>query len=525
MQADMVIVNARILTFDEAVPSAEAVAIRCGRIVFVGSNNDVNRFIGDSTVVVDANGRIALPGLIDAHLHLASLGFSLVWLNLRGVKSIEELKQKVFEAASKVPEGTWIIGRGWDQELFSEKRYPNRWDLDEVAPRHPVLLTRVCGHVIVVNSLALKLAGISRDTKDPIDGIIDRDEGGEPTGILREGALGLVWRAVPEPSIEDYEKAIERAIDEALRFGLTTVHAVSVTANEFSALQRLWLTGRLKIRVRAYLSYDLLESLKGSGILGQYGDDFLRICGIKLLVDGSLGGRTAALREPYSDKPDVKGKLLMHEDKLSEIIREAFQLNLQVAVHAIGDKAIEVVLNALEKANIDSRFVRIEHVSLTPPDLLNKLEKLKPIVTVQPHFIITDWWVIDRLGEDRGRYVYAFKSLQRLSLIIAGSSDAPVEPVNPWSGIYAAVTRGEFEGLRISFVSPDEKMDLMDALRMYTVGGASASLEGDKLGRIKEGYYADIIILDTTKFPPDNELEKINVWMSIVGGKVVYRKH
>ena len=521
----MVIVNARILTFDEAVPSAEAVAIRCGRIVFVGSNNDVNRFIGDSTVVVDANGRIALPGLIDAHLHLASLGFSLVWLNLRGVKSIEELKQKVFEAASKVPEGTWIIGRGWDQELFSEKRYPNRWDLDEVAPRHPVLLTRGCGHIIVVNSLALKLAGISRDTKDPVDGIIDRDERGEPTGILREGALGLVWRAVPEPSIEDYEKAIERAIDEALRFGLTTVHAVSVTANEFSALQRLWLTGRLKIRVRVYLSYDLLESLKGSGILGQYGDDFLRICGIKLLVDGSLGGRTAALREPYSDKPDVKGKLLMHEDKLSEIIREAFQLNLQVAVHAIGDKAIEVVLNALEKANIDSRFVRIEHVSLTPPDLLNKLEKLKPIVTVQPHFIITDWWVIDRLGEDRGRYVYAFKSLQRLSLIIAGSSDAPVEPVNPWSGIYAAVTRGEFEGLRISFVSPDEKMNLMDALRMYTVGGASASLEGNKLGRIKEGYYADIIILDTTKFPPDNELEKINVWMSIVGGKVVYRKH
>ena len=525
--ADIVVKNGKIITLDTEHEEAQAVAIRDGKIIYVGDNVGAEKYIGKDTRVIDADGKSILPGLIDTHIHLVKYGFSLDWIDLRNVESISRVKELVYNRVKERKPSGWIIGRSWDQEKFSEQRFPNRYDLDEVAPNNPVFLIRVCGHIAVVNSKSLEIAGINKDTPNPPGGIIDKDENGEPTGILKENALGLIYMAIPSPKRDDYIKAAKKAINNAVRHGLTTVHFVSLYPEEMEALQILKEKGELKIRVRVYYDYIFLDHINKLRVRRGFGDSILKINGVKIITDGSLGGRTAALREPYNDDPKNKGKFVITYDKLKEAISKANKAELQLAIHAIGDRALENVLSAIEKAlneyPRDDHRHRIEHAAVVPPDLLEKMKKLSVVVAVQPRFIISDFWVIDRLGENRTSWIYPLKTMLDTGIAVGGGSDAPVDPLNPIYGIYSAVTRGCFDNIPLCKYTPNEKLSLMEGIKLYTKYAAYLGFDENELGSIETSKYADLVILseDITKIPKE-KIKNVEVKMTIVNGKIVY---
>lgn len=485
----LVLTNCRIYGLDEA----DTVAVDKGRVCYIGKWTRLEHALTVKKVL-DLQGAIVLPGLVDSHMHLQSTAFAKMGLDLRGLKSIEELKELVRSKARNVGEGKWVIGRGWDQELFKEGRFPERADLDEVAPKNPVLLYRICGHIAVANTLALKKAGLLKTNKD---------------GILREGEVGLVAKCVPKLEPEKFAEAIYDTLLEASRLGLTSLHCMSVSKSEFDALRILKRKfGSLPLRLFIYFKPNMVgyvnEARKSE-------DEYLKIKGLKLLADGSLGGWTAALTEPYDDNPSSKGVLLLSKDDLAGYMRIAESRRLQLAIHAIGDYAINSVVETASKLKFDKDLLRIEHVSLTPPKTLELLRNYKPMVTVQPRFTVTDWWVDKRLG-GRAKYVYMFKTLIAMGLKIAGGSDSPVEPLNPWLGLEAALTRGSLARLGLS-----EALTLDEALKIYTTGGDDVALEAHH--GPYESLKADLIAVD--KFNPEC-LASVKVLMTMVGGRVVH---
>jgi len=499
----------------------EGVAICFNRVVKVGSENEVRRVARALGLkIYDLKGAVVLPGFIDSHMHLAGLGFSLslVELDLRNVYSIAELKAIVAKEASRKPRGHWIIGRGWDQEKFAERRYPSRWDLDEVAPHHPVFLKRICGHVAVVNSLALKLAGITRDTPDPLGGKIDRDDRGEPTGIIRESALRPIYSIIEQEN-EDYENAVLRAAFQLVSQGVTCVGAVSCDIEELKALFRLAKKDVLPLRVRTYLRYSSFAEVKDV-LPVDFSLKNVSIAGVKILLDGSLGARTAFLREPYSDDQSTRGVPVVKPEELKEMLKTVSRYGWQPAVHAIGDAALELYLKILKEIGHVNR-PRVEHASVTPPDLLEEMRELDVVPVVQPHFVISDFWIIDRLGE-RAKYVYLFKTMIKKGLKVAFSTDAPVEPSDPLETIHAAVTRGE--GLvKLFEITPGEKLSIREALEAYTIGSSLACRLENMCGTIREGSLADIVVLNRDPYKVNlSELKNIRVLATIVDGRVVY---
>jgi len=528
LHADMVLINGKIYSMNEGNDVYEALAVKDGKIVFVGSCGDVKSFIGDKTLVIDLNGKPVLPGFIDTHIHFVGVGLSLMMLDLRDVKSISEFKDRVKKFAERVKCGKWILGRGWDQDKFVEKRYPNRWDLDEVSPENPVFLRRVCGHIAVVNSAALNIAGIDRNTPDPEGGKIDRDESGEPTGILRESAMRLVWSKIPPPSIDDYVKAVELACNEALSNGLTTVHFVSATPEEIEALQIARSLGKLKIRVCLYISAEYLDQLSTLRLKRGFGDDFIKINGVKTLVDGSLGARTAALRNPYSDDPKTRGIITLPREKLRDIILKAHNCGLQIAVHAIGDMAVEMVLNVFKEVlsinpASDHRH-RIEHASVVSPELIKLMKELNICASVQPRFIISDFWAVDRVGVERAKWVYPFKSMLKADVKIAGGSDCPVDPLNPLYQIYSAVTRGKYENIELYNYTEDECLTPLEAIKLFTKNAAYIGFEEDVKGSIEVGKFADMVVLSDDPLKVDESVIKdIKVLATFVNGEMVYK--
>ncbi len=526
MYADLVIKNGNVLCLSDDNKRAEAIAVKDGKIIYVGDNEGVSKYVGDTTKVIDVGGKSVIPGLIDTHVHLVKFGFSLGFIDLRHVTSIKEMKKLVKKKVEESKPGQWIIGRSWDQERFAEKRYPNKHDLDEVAPNNPVYLVRVCGHVAVVNTRALEAAGINKDTEDPPGGIIERDASGEPNGVLKETAMSLVYKAIPPPSKEDHIKAAKLAVDEAVKHGLTTVHFVSALPEEVAALQALRERGELKIRTRIYYSHEYLDSVVSLGIKRGFGDDLLRINGIKIIVDGSFGGRTAALREAYSDEEGNKGKLVVSPERLKEVVSKSHGAGLQLAMHAIGDYALELILDAVEETlqgNIGDYRHRIEHASLTPPDLMERMSRLKMVAAVQPRFIISDFWTVDRLGPERAKWTYVFKTLLNKGIVIGGGSDAPVDPIDPIYGIYSAVTRGCYDNIELCKYTENEKMSLEEALKLYTKYAAYIGFDEDSLGSIEVGKYADMVILshNLDEVSP-KDIKNVKVVMTIVAGKIVY---
>ncbi|MGQ9507039.1 MAG: amidohydrolase [Candidatus Bathycorpusculaceae bacterium] len=519
LEASLVVLNANVITLSSEKPRAEAVAIYNGKIVAVGFNEEIRKFIGKKTEVVNAKGKSVVPGFVDCHVHITGFGRSLQTIDLRNINSIKELKEKLREYAKENPNKRWILGGRWDQERFIEKRYPTRWDLDDAIADKPVFLTRVCGHVGVVNSKALKLAGITRETVVE-GGRIDLDEvSGEPNGILRENAQELVWRVAPKPSEGELEEACLMACRKAVEAGLTCVHWVVDSADEVRMIQKLRFEDKLPLRVYLGVPLKFLDCLASLGFLTGFGNDMVKIGFVKIFADGSLGARTAALKEPYSDKPDTSGIVLYSQRRLNRLVLEAHRAGLQVGVHAIGDRAVEMVLKAFRRAlkacPRKNHRHRVEHCSVLNPKLIGQMKRLELIASIQPHFVISDFWVKERVGMKRARWVYPFKTLVKKGVVVASGSDCPVEPINPLLGVWAAVARKSFE---------EESLTVEEALRSYTVNAAYASFGEDCFGKIEVEKFADFVVLSDDLLKISSEkIKDVEVEMTVVGGKIVYR--
>jgi predicted amidohydrolase YtcJ len=515
-------VNGNIYVSFKPLRKAEALVVVDERVVYVGYSEKAKRIT--STLggeIVDLEGKTVLPGFIDSHAHLDELGLYLNSLDLRGVRSIRELKERLREHATKT-RTYWISGHGWDQELFEEKRWPTRSDLDEVVRDRPVILTRVCLHAAVLNTKAMEITGLM-EYRGPGAVLDDR---GVPTGIVKEDAC-RVAREEFRRSLrsEDYAEAIERAIRYAASQGVTTVGFVNCNRRSLSTLLELWRRSRLAIRVRVYVTPDLLEELVNLNIKAGFGDDRLKIMGVKVVADGGLGARTAWLSEPYSDDPSTSGYPNISEEELRRIVRRAHEAGLQVAVHSIGDKTTDMILKVFsEFGEVRGGRHRVEHASVLRDDQIEKIGKLGIAVSVQPHFIVTDWWTLSRVGERRAKWCYPFKTMIANGIIVGLSTDSPVEPLNPWETVYAAVTRGKYEGIPIYRYTEQESLTLEEALHAYTWGSAYLMFEEDNLGSLEAGKLADFVVVDRDPFAVDErDLRGIKVLETFVGGKSVWK--
>ncbi len=511
----------------EPLVRAESLVVVGDRVVYVGSEDKALRIADTLGLnVIDLRGRVVMPGFIDSHAHLDSLGISLNSLDLRGVDSIEELKRRLREYADRV-RARWVYGRGWDQELFREGRWPSRFDLDSVINDRPVALVRVCGHAAVLNTKALELSGLL-NSRDPD---VVRDERGEPTGVVVERALDRVRELIEESyTVSDYEEFMLRAMRYAASLGVTTVGFVSVNLRSLQALISLESKlGALPIRVRVYLNpvdhgVYVIDLLRQLGVRRGFGSGYLRINGIKVIADGSLGARTAWLSRPYNDEPGNSGRLNYDKDTLLRIARESDEAGLQLAIHGIGDAAIDLILGIYEGLGGTRRLRhRIEHASVLREDLIGRIRGLGVPLAVQPHFVISDWWVVRRVGPGRARYVYPFKTLVNAGVRLGLSTDAPVEPLNPFETVYAAVTRGRYEGVELFRYTEGEALSVREALHLYTCGSAYLIHEEDRLCRLEPGYLADFVILDKDPLEvSDRELREVKVLETYVGGVRVY---
>jgi predicted amidohydrolase YtcJ len=517
-EAEIIILNANAITVDSKQPRAEAIAICNKRIIAVGSNTEIRKYIGKKTRVVDARNKTVVPGFVDCHVHMTGFGQFLETLDLRNVGSIREMQLKLKAYAQENIGKGWVLGGRWDEERFAEHRYPTRWDLDKVVQDRPVFLLRVCGHIAVANSKAMQLAGLTDESK--IDyGSVDLDEASrDPTGVLRENALELVWKVVPKPGKKEIEEACLLACNRAVKAGLTCVHWMLRSSNEVKALQKLLSEGKLPLRVYLGIPVSLLKQLTSLGLTTGFGNDMVKIGFVKILADGSLGGHTAALKKPYADKPDTNGMMLYTQKELDRLVLKAHEAGLQLAIHAIGDRAMEAVLEAYEKAlnkcPSKNHRHRIEHCSVLNPKLIKRMKRLNIVASVQPHFVFSDFWVVDRVGKKRARWVYPFKALLKQGIVVASGSDCPVEPISPILGVWSAVTRKDF---------PEERLSLDEALQTYTLNAAYASFDENKRGTIETGKLADLTILsqNLTKIKAD-AIKNVKVEMTIVDGKIAY---
>ncbi len=531
MPADLLLVNGRVRTMDPANPAVSAVAIRMGRVVYAGDDAGAKAMAAPESPVIDLAGRTATPGLNDAHAHPMSVGFALLDLDLSPERNagIADLQALVHDAVAEKPAGSWILGRGYDDARLAEGRHPTRADLDAVAPDHPVVLIRMCHHIGAANSAALRLAGVTRDTPDPDNGLFDRDEHGEPTGVLREGALTLVRAAIPEPDEAAMMAALQAGGREFLRQGVTsTVEAGIRDPRELRAYQRLRERGTLPVRTYLMMMLDeTLDDLVSLGIRSGFGDEWVRIGPAKLYSDGSIGGRTAMMHAPYEGQPDNHGLWMMPPDELKAKVRRAHDAGFQVGIHAIGDAAIDLVLDAYEEAQTanprpDARH-RIEHCSIVDDRILGRIRDLGAIPIPGTSFLrhFRDAYVAN-LGEWRIGQAYGMRSFARFGITAAASSDAPVVPVNVLAGVQTMVTRRDILGRPCN---PEEAISLEDAVRAYTVNGAYASFEEGMKGMLRPGMLGDVTVFETDLFAVDpDELVTVRVDCTIVGGKVVYER-
>jgi len=524
MRADLALVGGKVLTMNPSQPFAEAIAIKNDRIVKVGANEAISKWIGKNTKVINLNGKTVVPGFIDTHIHVADFGRFLTWIDLRDVKSIKEMQSRLKERAQKSPPGKWIIGHGWDQTRFAEKRLPTRYDLDLVSPHNPVVFYHQCGQICIVNSKALELAGVTKQTSAPLGGTIDKyAETGELTGVLRDNATNLVWKIVPEPSEEELVEAAGLACEKIVEAGVTSIHWMVLSSIEISIIKRLHKENKLPLRVYVVVPMNLLDNVASLGPQTELKDNIVRIGGVEIFADGYLAARTAALLQPYSEDPATSGTLVTTQEEMNASAAKILKAGFQPVIHAMGDKAIDTALTLIEKTSKelprkDVRY-RIEQASVLNKGLLERMKKQKVIVSVQPRVIASEfsvWSALEHLGPKRARWFYPLKTLLKEGIKVIGGSDCPMEPLNPLLGIQSAVTRDVF---------PEERITVDEALRSYTVDAAYASFEEKIKGSIETGKLADLTIIarDPHETPP-NEIGNIEIDMTIVGGKVVYAK-
>ena len=489
------------------------VVVKDGMIAFSGSRESAEKE-WECARRIECEG-VVIPGLIDSHMHLAATGQQLIGVDLKGCRSISEMTGRV---SVHVMEQGFAVEGGWDHELFSEGRYPTAADLDRISADRPIILYRFCSHAAVVNTQVLKLAGVTAETPDPQGGIIGRDRSGNPDGMFFDAAIEKhIYPVEAALTSSTLEKAVERAAEYAVGRGLTTLVAMNADLSEVEAIRKAVERRSVKCRVRIFLSRDAFESPGGIPRFADAG--LVRIAGLKLFADGAFGAHTALLSAPYSDM-ETCGLPLMPGEEMEKYMNEAARKGLIVAVHAIGDKAAEVALSAASRAGLTAPKVRLEHAALTPENVLLMLSKVRPALAVQPHFLVGDWWLGKRLGE-RCSSCYLFSTYMSMGLIVAGSSDSPVEPLDPWTGMHAAMDRGASSSVEMARLTASEAIDAHEALSMYMVNGGYAAGEGDRLGSLEQGAYADAVFLENRELDLAT-VENPEILATMVGGKFVY---
>jgi predicted amidohydrolase YtcJ len=541
-KADVIYVHANVYT---GVPSntafssilrEDAIAVRGERIQAVGKAVDVMKLKGPQTEVVDLGGHFVMPGFNDAQVHLAEAGLQKLTIDLTGVKTLDELRERVKARVANAQPNEWILGGGWDETIWPVQTLPSRWDLDEVTDGHPVLLDRVDGHLAVANTRALQLASITLASRDPEGGKIDRDANGQPTGILRGTAQQPVRAAIPQLTHPARRRAIEVALADLAENGVTSVQDYSAEWENFIIYEELEKENKLTVRISESLPFDdVVDELKVKRDLHPQTDLMLHAGMVRGFVDGSLGGHTAALLEPYSDDPKQSGLIQYEAAKLNEMTKERVLAGFQLGLHASGDKAIQMALDAFAEAEKAAREqkvkaanggddfrLRVEHAEVTTPAQLARFKELKVIASMRPSYLLTDMhWARDRLGQKRAATSYALGGLANKSVTLAFGTDDPVEPVSPFRVLYAAVTRKSENGKQEYF--PEQKLTMDQAIAAYTTGSAFAEFEEKEKGKLAPGMLADFVVLDRdiTAASAEKELAT-KVLRTVVGGKTVY---
>lgn len=534
--ASLILKNGNIYTVNDRQAHAEAVAVKGDRIIFVGSNREAQKYIDKNTRVVDLKGETVVPGMTDAHHHLEGVGFREMTLNLEGVNSLEEFLAKVKARVDQARPGEWVTGRGWIETFWRPPVFPTRWDLDKVAPNNPVVLTRADGHGIVVNSAALKVAGIDKTTPSPFGGEISKDkQSGEPNGMLLDAAQGLLRRFIPATTAADQERAIVLAVNRDVSLGWTQVQNPGGDYGDIDLYKKLYASGQIKLRIYKALSAPGAEAQRlfhDGPIIGAIGNR-LTVRSLKLYADGSLGSRSAALLAPYSDKPDTSGFLTIKEETLQPILQQALRTGIQVETHAIGDRGNRFIIDEYEKAmkavpkaewKIKEPRWRVEHSQIVNPADIPRFAKLGIIPSMQASHAIGDLhFAPARLGIERLAGAYAWQSFVKSGSIIPGGSDAPVERGEPMIEFYAAVARKDLKGFSGEGWHPEEALTREQAIKMFTIWSAYAAFEEQLRGSIEVGKLADFTILsaDIMKIP-EAEILKTRCLMTIIGGEIVY---
>ena len=514
---------------------SEALAVVGDRILAVGKRDEIMKLKVPETKIVDLDGRFVMPGFNDAHMHLTSAGLEKMNVNLVGVKTLDEFRERLRAKVEAAAPGEWVVGGGWDETLWPVKAVPTRWDLDEVSGKHPVYLVRVDGHIGVANTRALQLASVTVATRDPEGGKIDRDDAGTPNGILREKAQEAVAVVIPNPTREKRRQAIELALADLASHGITSAQDNSQW-EDFQIYEELEHEGKLTARISEWLSFDdSMEDLNKKRSSHPATDNLLHTGMLKGFMDGSLGSKTAALLEPYSDDSKNSGLPQYEAVKLNAMTKERVLAGYQIGFHAIGDKGIQLALDAFaeaEKAAKEAKVkgadgdadyrLRIEHAQVTTPQQISRFKELKVIASMQPNHLLTDMsWAESRLGAKRAEHSYAWAEFLRRGVVLAFGTDYPVEPVTPFRGIYASLTRMSEDGKKSYY--PAQKLNIEQAIAAYTTGAAFAEFAEKQKGKLEPGMLADFVVLDqdiTAALPP--KILATKVLRTVVGGKTVY---
>ena len=534
--ADIVFKNGNVYTANDRSPKAQAIAIKSDRIVYVGSNTGVQKFVGPNTRVVDLNGKTVMPGFTDAHQHLSGVGFREMTLNLEGTTSLEDLLAKVKARVDQAKPGEWVTGRGWIETHWSPPVFPTRWDLDKVSPNNPIILGRADGHGAVANSAAFKLARIDKSTPNPFGGEVSKDkQSGEPNGMLLDAAQGLVRDLVPATTRADDERAVVLGVNRDVALGWTQVQDAGGSYDDIEIFKKLYASGEIKLRIYKAV-YGPGESanrlLKEGPIIGDF-QNRLTVRTIKVVSDGALGSRGAALLAPYSDAPDTAGFLRVKTEELRPMLAEALRKGIQVETHAIGDKAnryiideYEMALNAVPRAQrkVAKPRWRVEHAQIVNPADIPRFAKLGVIPSMQPSHAIGDlFFAPSRLGLNRLKGAYAWESFIKSGVVVPGGTDAPVERGEPMIEFYAAVARKDQKGFSAKGWHPEEAVTREQALKMFTVWPAYAAFEEKLRGTIETGKLADLTILSADIMTvPELEILKTHCVMTVINGEIVF---
>ena len=530
--ADLVVTNARIYTVDDARPVVSAMAVRDGVVLFTGSAREAMALRGAGTRVVDLGGRTVIPGMVDAHAHLLGLGQSLRNVDLVGARSYDEVIARVVAFARGQPEGTWILGRGWDQNDWGDTRFPTHEALSRALPNHPVWLTRVDGHAGLANAAALRAAGVSAASADPSGGRIERTATREPTGVFIDNAKSLVERAIPAPSRDDTRRAISAAITESHRWGLVGLHDAGESRATIDLLEEMAKAGQLPFRLYVMVGDDsaaIAHYLARGPQSGLYGNH-LWIRAFKLYADGALGSRGAALLEPYADDPNNRGLLLTAPAHIQDVAQRALRAGFQVNTHAIGDRGNRVVLDAYDAAlranpTADHRF-RVEHAQILNHDDIPRFAELGVIPSMQAVHQTSDmYWAGSRLGPGRLLGAYAWRSLLNTGVVVPNGSDFPVEAVNPLLSFHSAVARQDAENWPVGGWMPEQRMTRDEALKAMTIWPAYAGFQEATMGSLSPGKLADFVVLDRDIMTvPERDILGTSVLATYIGGKAVYER-